>query len=237
MNICTYCAPSCVIQGTISDSAYFLNEKVAEVALCFFETETCLAYEEIDLPLHLGSLALKWHIHLPFDLPWHKGGAEPAHIALALVEKVKFLNPHLVVLHPPAHKNSSNLLHSFIKTWNKHSIIPVLLENISTCTLSELKDVIIDDNFKVCLDVAHALSFGHYNLLNDFTLLEKVQLVHWSAPGKRDQHLPLTDLTAAELEAVRKLVVHLPKKATHLLEIFNWQGVELSIPVLDKILK
>lgn len=237
MITCPYAVPSCIVRATIADNAYFLNEKVAEVALCLFETEACLAYDEADLPLELANLALKWHIHLSVDLAWDKGGDKSAQQALALFEKVKYLSPHLVVLHPPSLKNKSSLLHAFIKTWRKHSNIPVLLENISDCNLSDIKDVIIDENFKVCLDVAHALSFGHYSLLNDLELLEKIQLVHWSAPGIKDEHLSLAEFTMDELTAIMKLSVHLPKNAVHLLEIFNWEGVELSIPILDKILK
>lgn len=94
-------APSWVIPGTVADNCHFLSGKVDEVALLFFETESCLAYSEHDLPAVLNETGLSFHIHHPLDLPWHKGGTRVAEIVLALSEKASHLNPVAHVVHPP----------------------------------------------------------------------------------------------------------------------------------------
>ena len=61
--------PSWVMAGGIADNARFVAGQAAEVGLCFFETQACLAYEPADLPPELAALPLAWHVHLPVDLP------------------------------------------------------------------------------------------------------------------------------------------------------------------------
>ncbi|MDO5484253.1 MAG: hypothetical protein Q4F27_05035, partial [Desulfovibrionaceae bacterium] len=63
-------APSFVLPGTVAENAAFLAGKVDEVALCLFEAQACLAYTAADMPAALADLPLRWHVHLPVDLPW-----------------------------------------------------------------------------------------------------------------------------------------------------------------------
>ena len=93
--------PSWVIPGEIADNARFVSGRAAEVGLCFFETEACLAYGEADLPVDLAGLPLSWHVHLPVDLPWGEGGGRAAEVALRLMDKTDFLGARRAVLHLP----------------------------------------------------------------------------------------------------------------------------------------
>ena len=82
-------APSFVLPGNIVENVRFLAGRVEEVALCFFENAACLAYTEQDLPPDLRDLPLRWHVHLPFDLPWpEKASAAACRPALDDVQRL-----------------------------------------------------------------------------------------------------------------------------------------------------
>ncbi len=250
-----FAAPSCVIPAHVAENAEFLAHKVQEVGLCFFEAKSCLKYGEAELPASLRALPLCWHMHLPVDLPWHsgaKGGAKAAHMALAVAAKAAFLRPRFGVLHPPVARSGEalesarvpELLQDFLEVWQKESSLPVLLENIDQGDLQNFDPELFapksarwpKGGYGICLDVGHMLGFGQEGVLQRPDLLRRVQLVHWSAPGKRDEHLPLTRFTAREYDLVHKLVPLLPAQVTHMIEIFRWQGIEESVPVLQRLL-
>lgn len=234
-----FAAPSFVMPGTVAENARFLSGRAAEVGLCLFETRACLEYGAEDLPPDLAALPLTWHVHLPVDLPWEDGGAAAASSALTVLEKVRYLAPHVAVLHPPeTHGDPARrdaLLVSFAAAW-RGSGISVLLENIDGCPLTDMVDVICGQDFGVCLDVGHLLGYDQNRLPKTPELMERVRLVHWSAPGVRDQHLPLTALTPEQRTAARRVAAGLPDGVTHLVEVFHWRGVEESLPVLDSVL-
>lgn len=230
-----FAAPSCVVPGTVAENAHFLAGKVAEIGLCFFETQPCLAYGVEDLPTGLKDLGFSWHVHLPVDLPWEVGGRAAAAVAVALMGKVAYLSPWAAVLHPP--RGAEGLLGDFASLWREYSAVPVLLENIDTSSLVNLRGVIEAADYGICLDVGHALGYAQGDLLDDAALLRRVALVHWSAPGQRDQHLPLTALTPEERDIALQVAHKLPAGARHLLEIFHWSGVEASAPVLERLLR
>lgn len=238
MSLFPFAAPSCVIPGTVAENAHFLAGKVSEVALCFFETQPCLAYGVEDLPISLKDLALSWHVHLPVDLPWEAGGRAAAAVAVALMGKVAYVSPWAAVLHPPQGAQGADvLLRDFAALWKEHCTLPVLLENIDTASLVDLSGLIEQADYGICLDVGHALGYGQGELLDNAALLRRVALVHWSAPGQRDQHLPLTALTPEERGLAGQVAAKLPADARHVLEIFHWSGVEASAPVLEDILR
>lgn len=253
-------APSCVILGTVAANARALAGRVVEVGLCFFETQACLAYTEEDLPPDLAQLPLQWHVHLPVDLPWTAGGQIAAETAIAVFDKALYLAPRLAVLHPPEgtiknkarsvpltrpasanpHEetadNKTRLLQDFAQYWQSRCTIPLLLENICGNPLTDLPHETWDI-FKICLDLAHVLAYNQYDLLRRADLLERVTLLHWSAPGAGDQHLPLTALTPPQMAMMRTLVRRVPTSALHMVEVFNLEGVEASVPVLQDILE
>ena len=236
-------APSCVIPASVADNARFLSGRVEEVGLCLFEAQSCLNYGVDDVPSSLAALPLTWHAHLPVDLPWEAGGAAAAAMALAVLHKVSFLKPHLAVLHPPAHTASVHrvqALKDFRVAWDKHGGIPLLLENIDICDLTDVPaDLFSPTGYGVCLDMGHALGFQQHilldTLLEDSALMQRVQLVHWSAPGQHDQHLPLTLWTQEQRATAQRVARALPQEAVHMIEVFHWAGVEASRPVLQNL--
>ncbi|MEG2172864.1 MAG: cobamide remodeling phosphodiesterase CbiR [Desulfovibrionaceae bacterium] len=232
-----FAAPSCVIPGTVAENAHFLAGKVAEVALCLFETRSCLEYGVEDLPITLKELDLSWHVHLPVDIPREAGGRPAAAHDVAVVGKVAYLAPRLAVLHPPHHPQTATLLRDFAMLWREYSALPLLLENIDTAPLVDLQACIIEANYGICLDVGHALGYAQKALLANTCLLQRVALAHWSAPGQRDQHLPLTALRPDEWSIARQVALSLPADTRHVLEIFHWNGVETSAPVLQHLLR
>ncbi len=247
-------APSCVLPATVSENAFFLAHKVQEIGICFFETGPCLAYTEKDLPQELSSLPVRWHIHLPVDLPWNKGGTSVASIALSIMQKALYLKARYAVLHPPAHASLSTqekLLQDFSKQWYKNTNIPVLLENINNAPLTDLNPALFSPSqtqqkktsnikasahFGVCLDLAHMLAFKQHELAINAQLLSLVQLIHISAPDGADKHKDLSYLTPSEIDSIKKILPMLPKNATHMLEIFQWEGIATSYPLWKKLL-
>ena len=234
-------APSCVIPATVAENARFLSGRVTEVGLCLFESEACLNYTVADIPSTLTDLPLTWHVHLPTDLPWEAGGTAAAALALAVLHKVSFLAPRLCVLHPPTGSPSiqTALLADFLTAWRRHNALPLLLENVEHCDCAALSSQLFatEEDFGLCLDMGHALGYEQIHLLGDIALLGKTRLVHWSAPGVRDQHLPLSQWTAEQEGQAREIVRRLPRQATHMLEIFHWAGVEASLPLWQKIME
>ena len=236
----TIAAPSCVIPGTAAQNARFLaqrsNGKIQEIALCFFETQSSLAYTEGDLPETLAELPFSWHIHLPVDLPWHIGPEASVNCALRLVRKAEALAPRMAVLHAPDLPARKGLLAAFAGLWHARCAVPLLLENVEDCDLIDLTQVIIDAEFGVCLDLGHMLAYGQQRIVDTPDLVSRVQIAHWSAPGGADRHLPLTRLTEEEKIAAQAAAAKLPDTTTHLLEIFDWDGVEESLALLPELL-
>ncbi len=242
MPILPIAAPSCALPDTVAANANFLATKVQEVGLCFFESKGTLAYTEQDLPPSLVKLPLRWHVHLPVDLPWQNGD-NAATEALKIIQKAAYLNPRFAVLHPPLGPSlteQGQLLHDFANKWYAHSKIPLLLENINTAPLANLDPTLFglkNRPFGVCLDLGHMLGFNQTDLILQSDILKHVALVHWSAPGKLDEHLPLQHLSPSELQVAQSVVKKLPNDTCHMLEIFNWLGIEQSYPILAKLLE
>jgi hypothetical protein len=141
------------------------------------------------------------------------------------------------VLHPPQGTPvfKRRLLRDFALVWRRRSDVPLLLENLSDCDIVELGDGFLQEHgFGLCLDVGHLLGYGQKRLLSS-ALPETAALVHWSAPGGRDAHLPLTDLTPGQFATAAQLAVRFAGNPVHLAEIFHWRGVEASLPVLGKL--
>lgn len=227
-------APSFVLPATVAENARFLAGRVEEVGLCCLETAACLAYSEADLPPELAELALRWHVHLPVDLPWAEGGDAAAGAALGVFGRVAYLAPHLAVLHPPTDlppDGARKTLAAFARRWHAGGAPPLLLENIPGCQLTELGPAFLDgEGLGVCLDVGHLLGYAQGELLAS-GLPERARLIHWSAPGPRhgqDRHLPLPALTVGQRAVAQGLLRRIAPGAVHLLEVFDWPGVMAS---------
>ena len=241
-------APSFVIPANVAQNAHFLSGKVDEVGLCLFETQGCLDYGPADLPDALAHLPLRWHAHLPVDLPWPThmaaGNAHPARdaarLTLAVLDRIRTLVPHMIlqaaVLHPPEGSAAfqRHLLTDFAKHWHgqQQPAPPLLLENVAHSDVVCLGDAFLADHgMGLCLDVGHLLGYGQSALLHS-ALPSQAAMLHWSAPGNSDQHLPLSALTPAQRCTALHLMADAPPAATHMVEIFNWDGLAASLPVL-----
>ncbi len=247
MSILPIAAPSCALPDTVAGNANFLATKVAEVGLCFFEAQSCIDYTENDLPSSLAALPLKWHVHLPVDLPWHLGAEKCANLALRVMAKVNNLKIAYAVLHPPLicqgnmlnPSEKSKLLHKFYEKWSSELSTKLLLENVANAPLVDLDMTLFSGNhapFGICLDFGHMIGFGQSQMLFKSKIFEYIQLVHWSAPGKQDEHLSLTKLKEHEYLLAKDLISRLAPSVTHMLEIFNWSGIEDSYPILKELL-
>lgn len=93
--------PSFVWPAHIGGNCLRLRPLVDEVGLLFFQSEACLAYTETDLPLWLAGTGLRFHVHLPLDMPWKEGLPRVWDIVSGLRRKAAFLQPWAFVLHPP----------------------------------------------------------------------------------------------------------------------------------------
>lgn len=233
------CAPSWVMAGTIAENAEFLKNKVSNLCLNLFETQACLNYTEKDLPKSLTTLFSHFNLHLPVDIKWPNQNLETEikkiiKIIKKIIKKTEFLNPSFAVLHPPSGniEYKKQALTIFANYWEKENSIPILLENISTCNIIELgKNFLEETGYGFCLDVGHLLGYNQKELFHT-KLIEKAKLIHWSAPGNQDQHLALTKFTEEQRKNAYSLYLRMSNTAIHLIEVFNWQGIEQSIPIL-----
>ncbi|MBQ3058690.1 MAG: hypothetical protein IJD16_00015 [Desulfovibrio sp.] len=234
-------APSFTLPGTVAENATFLSGKVDEVGLCFFESDACMTYTQDDLPSSLADLPLQWHVHLPVDLPWPATGhdtRQAAITAFTILQKATFLHPHLAVLHPPEADISRqrSLLSSFTFYWQsltQNKGPQLALENVGYADVISLGSSFLQEHgMAFCLDVGHLLGYAQNTLLQS-ELPEQAALVHWSAPGRQDEHLPLDSLTLPQRCTAQNLMARLPCTAIHLVEIFYWQGIPPSLTLLD----
>lgn len=242
-------APSFVLPAGVEENGRFLAGRVDEVALCFFETRACLAYTRADLPPVLAELPgrdgapLRWQVHLPLDLPWppaHDAAAcrRTARLALRVLARAEHLAPRCAVLHPPAGETTAQrrMLADFIGEWRRRASVPLLLENTEDCDVLSLgEDFLSTHGAAFCLDVGHAMGYAQTALLRS-TLPARAAMVHWSAPLAGDAHAALAAWTPEQRQTAARLAARLPRSATHVLELFSWQRLEASLPLLERLL-
>lgn len=226
-------APSWVIPGTLSENCAFLAGRVDEAGLLFFESAACLAYGDADLPPWLERLPLRYHVHLPADLP-AEDGARSAAICHALMGKIDFLHPRTAVLHPPpAGPGAARHLTSFMREWEALGRSPsqISLENTRENDLRDLSAVVKEYDLQICLDMGHVLHYEQTSLVENIPLMSRVGMLHVNAPGKRGEHLSLTRLDPAAIAPARRICRLVPSAAVIMLELFDWIMLEESLPI------
>lgn len=238
-------APSWVFPGTIVDNCVFLEGKVDEVALLFFETQSSLGYSRQELPLALASLALTYHVHLPLDLPWEKGGGFVAETCLRLMEKVDLLGVTQCVLHPPAAMlgdSGVKAMDAFAGVWalNGRAVSDVLVENTRENSLECVWRHFADAGFGFCIDLGHMLAYDQQaaaDIISEF----RVGMLHINAPGRacggkngKSAHLPVDALSADANALGRRLCAGLTDNGVIVAEFFEWSYVERSIAVIEQ---
>jgi hypothetical protein len=279
-------APSWVRPGTLAENCAWLAGKVHEAGLLFLESRACLAYGDEDLPPWLSSLPLRWHVHLPLDLPWAAGAAgageaagpeRAAEICLALMDKLDFLGVRQAVLHPPLRALAGTgqadeagetgeaggpgrelclrSLAVFTAAWRKagRDTGDLLLENLpETVTLRDWRRLAEAARLFSC---SFCFDFGHFLLHTGDAEARPEQkadraVLDWLPAILRDTklfhccnaaHRALTRLSAPERamcgEICRQARFCSPADAVFMLELFRWEDVEASLPLLRRWLE
>jgi hypothetical protein len=203
---------------------------VDEVAVTLFETRSCLAYTEEDLPRDMAALDLSYHLHLPLDLPWDDP-ARAASLAARLVEMTAFVHPRSFVLHPPT---SPEALDLFFQAWDQLGlrVDTLVLENIQGNDLQAIRPVIEESDCGLCLDLGHLLLYGQEELLNQEVLLERLQMLHvYAALPGNSRHGPLSGLSSKGQEMLRDLLRALPPGGVVVLEVFSSGDLITSLDI------
>ena len=227
-------APSCVLPADVGTNCTALARHFPELGLCFFETEACLAYTEADLPQGLRALPVRWHLHLPLDLPWglagdlaldladDQGPQAVAETILALAEKVAGLAPWAYVLHPPEKAEQLRCLALALKN---RGIRPetLLVENIQGRDLETMWPVVRELGLGVCLDLGHMLERGQEGFLALPDLWAHTRMLHLNAPdqARPGRHAALDRLDAAGREVLRRMLSAFAPGGSVVLELFS----------------
>lgn len=225
-------APSFVLPDTVGANCRFLEGLFPEVGLCLFETASCLAYGDEDLPPDLPDLDLDYHVHLPLDLPWDQGAGAAARAALGIAQRTDFLAPRLYVLHPPGTRQE---LERFCGLWQDAGLDcrDLLLENIEGNDLSALLDAAGDLGLSLCLDLGHMISYEQQFLARAADW-ERVRLLHVYAPGNGSRHEALTALDPCGQGLLQSLLQRSRPETTVMLEVFGEQGLFDSAQLLTQ---
>ncbi|WP_156908055.1 cobamide remodeling phosphodiesterase CbiR [Desulfovibrio cuneatus] len=228
-------APSWVMPGSVLENCQVLAPLADEVGILFFETEASLAAGAAELPPELAAFPLSYHVHLPVDLPMHQP-EKAATIAATLVQKLAFLGVQRAVVHPPAGKDAPRLVQRFVQAFVACCQgVTLLWENTKENSLLEISPVLLALNQRICLDIGHLLAYEQENLLLAPALLAQVDMVHINAPGEggqRSRHACLSTLTPAQEAVAKAALVASPPQAVLMFELFRWQEVEKSVPLV-----
>lgn len=235
-------APSCVLPADVGTNCSALARHFPEIGLAFFETEACLAYGEAELPPALGGLPVRWHMHLPLDLPWNLGPEAVAAIILTLAEKVAGLAPWAYVLHPPAETELLRMdgpeqLRCLALILARRGLPPerLLMENIQGRDLERMWPVVRELGLGVCLDLGHMLEHGQEDFLDLPGLWAQTRMLHLNAPdpARPGRHAALGALDAAGLALLGRLLARFGPGGAVVLELFNPQALFDSLRFLS----
>jgi hypothetical protein len=186
-------APSLVQPDALDANCRALAGRVDEVCLTLYETDSCLAYSSSVLAPDLAGLPgrngapLRYHAHLPLDLPWRHGAARVAEAVVALAEKCAYLNPEFFVLHPPdslPENGDAVLFQAFILALRDRNFDPgqLLVENIETNDLGAILPLAEAAGCGLCFDIGHAQAFAQERLLDRPEAARMLRCLHLYAP-------------------------------------------------------
>ena len=216
----TIAAPSFVWPDRVGQNCRALEPLVDEVAVTLFETESCLAYTQEDLPQDMADLDLTYHLHLPLDLDWDCP-ARAAASAAELAGMTAFLKPRAYVLHPPALPQP---LEIFVQAWEQTGLSPadLLVENIQGNDLRAVWPVIRDAQCGLCLDIGHLLLYDQQVILSQPGWMERLRMLHVYGVGTTgSRHGPLSRLSLEDQALLKDLLTALPAEGVVVLEVFT----------------
>jgi len=265
-----FAVPSWVLPGDAKENILFLHGKIMEISLLCMEPSRPAIDDFLDTPcrwhLHLPIYVPhdffqekeKYHEFpsvygedIQWENPWVLAqNAEDidfyAHCCVSIVKHCKKINPWVSVVHlPPQSQNAKENITQFLEYWQSHLPLNTLaLENVRDAAHQNYEETLSQENYKdvlLCLDIAHAITYGQKSILDNNALISKVALVHWSAPypeaspyeietqyKNKDMHLPLYHLKP-ELTFCQNAINTISKDAVHVIEVFDWQGIEDSV--------
>lgn len=218
----TLAAPSCVLPADVPTNCAVLSRTFDEIGLAFFETEACLAYTEAELPADLAELPVRWHVHLPLDLPWRSGVEHVAGVVLGLRQKAAHVMPRQFVLHPPEEPETLAELAELLRAGGM-APDTVLVENIKGRDLALHWQVICEAGLGVCLDLGHMLAYGQQDFLELPGLFARTRMLHLSAPdpAKPARHASLAVLDKDGLALCKTLLEGFDPGGVVVLELFS----------------
>lgn len=253
--------PSYVIPASTKENILFLRDKTPEISLLCFEPSLPVLE---DLSSFQGSWHLHLPYSVPHDFyhspekymqtapaysaqtlwnnAWqHAGTLRDMEIFAKSCIKIALhcqkLNPKYYVLHLPDNqeKNAASFLEYFLQQWQKELPLELLcLENVKNASYFDYEKIILSSSCSLCFDLAHALTYKQENCLEQKKFMEKVKIVHWSAPFEentqqygKDKHLNLNHLKNHASYCIKTLK-SVPQNTTHVLELFSWEEIEKS---------
>lgn len=186
-------APSLVQPDTLNANCRALAGRVDEICLTLYETRSCLDYGPAELPPDLAGLLgrdgepMRYHAHLPLDLPWSENGEAVAKAVVGLAEKCAFLAPNFFVLHPPdpaPDLDEAALFESFVAALRARDFDParLLVENIETNDLGAILPLAEAAGCGLCFDIGHAQAFAQAPLLDRPETARMLRCLHVYAP-------------------------------------------------------
>jgi len=226
-------APSFVWPAVVGDNCYYLQHLVDEVELIFFETESSLNYTEHDLPHGLKDLNMGYHLHLPLDLPWEEGVGRVIRDIEKLAAQVEYLSPHCFVLHPP---RDPEVFTEFHRAWQEHPDLgsrKLLLENVQENDLVQIWPLILQTEFKICLDLGHLLAFNQQELFNLRGFRDRLEMLHIYGDNDPSRHTSLANLSPTGQEILKSVLEKFPSNRTIVLEVFNPEDLHQSLDIFS----
>jgi hypothetical protein len=258
-----FACPSSVIPAPLKENILFLKRKVSEIALLCFEPSLPVIKDLLPFHgawhIHLPYLVpedfyknpanyTKFSARYAEDTEWKNCWDQSvtindietfANTCIRITKHCYILKPKHCILHlPDTHKQHSDFfLKHFLTVWEKELPLELLcLENVNHASFLDYEETILSSSCSLCFDMAHALSYGQTDCLEHKELMEKVKVVHWSAPYEednpengQDKHLNLTHLKN-HTDYCINVLKNTPLTATHVLEMFSWEEIEKSKP-------
>ena len=228
----TLAAPSFVWPTGVAENCRRLQNMVDEVALLFLESQACLDYSTEDLPPWLASLGLRFHVHLPVDLPWASGPQAALKTVTALARKAAFLSPSGYVLHPP---DDPSLFTDFYRGWVEAGFLgsELLIENIEGNDLSRLWPEIVTSQCSICLDVGHLLLFDQHWLLRQEELWSRLAMLHLYGIDSGHTHSSLSELPPDGQKILRGILSEMSPETVVVLETFSPWELQESLDIFS----
>lgn len=234
-----------------AENARMLAPFVDEIELLFFESRTddCLPSRgEIDALLRIAKeFSLGYNVHLPTDISLAASDKVRQTEALDAIRRVFDLAGRLApsswTLHIPC--DISKPTDADVTRWQARArtVLEKLLdegmpsrllaiENLDY-TFDRVRDLILDLDLSICMDVGHLLLRGQDIAAFYRENAGRIAVLHLHAVHEGKDHLPLTNLSKSDGMAVVKILGDF--SATLSLEVFSYNYLKASLEWIEQI--